>query len=192
MDAGAAARQGAWRGTSPRHLRSRRLGRADGDDRRGRRRGGVGDARPRGSARLLRNPKRLSRSLAGSHRLRGRRVNRFAALLDALLFTPSRNGKLRLMQEYFATAADPERGWALAALTGELVFDAAKPNQVRALAAERVDPELLGGSYDCVGDLAGSAGRRGPCSDPSRNRRAAERGEPRRGRAADRAMARRA
>jgi len=53
-------------------------------------------------------------------------VNRFAALLDALLFTPSRNGKLRLMQEYFATAADPERGWALAALTGELVFDAAK------------------------------------------------------------------
>jgi len=81
-------------------------------------------------------------------------VNRFAALLDALLFTPSRNGKLRLMQEYFATAADPERGWALAALTGELVFDEAKPSQVRALAAARVDPELLGWSYDFVGDLA--------------------------------------
>ena len=81
-------------------------------------------------------------------------MNRFAALLDALLFSPSRNGKLRLMQEYFATAADPERGWALAALTGELVFDAAKPNQVRALAAARVDPELLGWSYDFVGDLA--------------------------------------
>ncbi len=81
-------------------------------------------------------------------------MNRFAALLDALLFTPSRNGKLRLMQEYFATAPDPERGWALAALTGELVFDEAKPNQVRALAAARVDPELLGWSYDFVGDLA--------------------------------------
>jgi DNA ligase 1 len=81
-------------------------------------------------------------------------VNRFAALLDALLFTPSRNGKLRLMQEYFATVPDPERGWALAALTGELVFDEAKPNQVRALAAARVDPELLGWSYDFVGDLA--------------------------------------
>jgi DNA ligase-1 len=81
-------------------------------------------------------------------------VNRFAALLDALLFTPSRNGKLRLMQEYFSTVPDPERGWALAALTGELVFDAAKPNQVRALAAERVDPELLEWSYDFVGDLA--------------------------------------
>jgi DNA ligase-1 len=81
-------------------------------------------------------------------------VNRFAALLDALLFTPSRNGKLRLMREYFAATPDPERGWALAALTGELVFSAAKPGQVRALAAARVDPELLGWSYDFVGDLA--------------------------------------
>ena len=81
-------------------------------------------------------------------------MNRFAALIDALLFTPSRNGKLRLMQEYFATVSDPERGWALAALTGELVFETAKPNQVRALAAARVDPELLGWSYDFVGDLA--------------------------------------
>ena len=81
-------------------------------------------------------------------------MNRFAALLDALLFTPARNGKLRLMQEYFATVADPERGWALAALTGELVFDEAKPNQVRAVAAARVDRELLDWSYDFVGDLA--------------------------------------
>src|ERR1700757_5029125 len=78
----------------------------------------------------------------------------FAALLDALLFTPSRNGKLRLMKEYFAAAPDPERGWALAALTGELVFDEAKPSHVRALAAARVDPELLEWSYDFVGDLA--------------------------------------
>jgi DNA ligase 1 len=81
-------------------------------------------------------------------------VNRFAALLDALLLTPSRNGKLRLMREYFSTVTDPERGWALAALTGDLVFDAAKPNQVRALAATRVDPELLKWSYDFIGDLA--------------------------------------
>ena len=81
-------------------------------------------------------------------------MNRFAALLDGLLFTPSRNGKLRLMQEYFSSQPDPERGWALAALTGELSFAEAKPSQVRALAAARVDPELLGWSYDFVGDLA--------------------------------------
>jgi DNA ligase-1 len=81
-------------------------------------------------------------------------VNRFAELLDALLFTPSRNGKLRLMQEYFATTPDPERGWALAALTGELSFAEAKPSQVRDLAMARVDPELFGWSWDFVGDLA--------------------------------------
>jgi DNA ligase 1 len=93
-------------------------------------------------------------------------VNRFAALLDALLFTPSRNGKLRLMREYFSSAPDPERGWALAALTGELVFDEAKPNQVRALAAARVDPELLGWSYDFVGDLAETVSLIWPAAPP--------------------------
>ncbi|MGH7044755.1 MAG: cisplatin damage response ATP-dependent DNA ligase [Stellaceae bacterium] len=81
-------------------------------------------------------------------------MNRFAALLDALLFTPSRNAKLRLMREYFTGEPDPERGWALAALTGALTFAEAKPAQIRALAATRVDPELFGWSYDFVGDLA--------------------------------------
>ncbi len=81
-------------------------------------------------------------------------MNRFAALIDALLFTPSRNGKLQLLQEYFATTGDPERGWALAALTGELSFAAAKPAQVRDLAVSRVDPELFAWSRDFVGDLA--------------------------------------
>src|SRR5579863_5815988 len=84
----------------------------------------------------------------------GKPMNSFAELLDALLFTPSRNGKLRLMAEYFASAPDPERGWALAALTGELSFAEAKPGQVRALAMARVDPELFAWSYDFVGDLA--------------------------------------
>jgi DNA ligase-1 len=81
-------------------------------------------------------------------------MNRFAALIDALLFTPSRNGKLRLMREYFATTPDPERGWALVALTGELSFAEAKPAQVRELAMRRVDPALFAWSWDFVGDLA--------------------------------------
>src|ERR1700716_1483118 len=98
-------------------------------------------------------------------------VKRFAELLDALLFTPSRNGKLRLMQEYFATTPDPERGWALAALTGELSFAEAKPSQVRDLAMARVDPELFGWSWDFVGDLAETVAliwpESGSRSDPS-------------------------
>src|SRR5271155_1000249 len=58
------------------------------------------------------------------------------------------------MQEYFASEPDPDRGWALAALTGELSFAEAKPSQVRALAMTRIDPELFAWSYDFVGDLA--------------------------------------
>jgi DNA ligase-1 len=81
-------------------------------------------------------------------------VERFARLLDALVFTPARLGKLRLMQDYFATTGDPERGWALAALTGEIAFAAVKPAQIRALALERIDEELFALSYDFVGDLA--------------------------------------
>src|SRR5829696_4988124 len=96
-------------------------------------------------------------------------MNRFAELLDALLFTPSRNGKLRLMQEYFATTPDPERGWALAALTGELGFAEAKPSQVRDLATSRVDPELFGWSWDFVGDLAETVALIWPEANPHPN-----------------------
>ncbi|NBC33416.1 MAG: cisplatin damage response ATP-dependent DNA ligase [Alphaproteobacteria bacterium] len=78
----------------------------------------------------------------------------FAALIDGLVFMPSRNGKLRLMADYFARAPDPDRGWALAALTEGLSFPAAKAGLIRALAAERVDPALFAWSYDYVGDLA--------------------------------------
>ncbi|MGE0724185.1 MAG: cisplatin damage response ATP-dependent DNA ligase [Alphaproteobacteria bacterium] len=81
-------------------------------------------------------------------------MKRFAALLDALVFTPSRNGKLRLLRDYLAETPDPDRGWALAALTSSLSFRTAKPAVVRALVAARVDPTLFAWSYDFVGDLA--------------------------------------
>jgi DNA ligase 1 len=81
-------------------------------------------------------------------------MNRFAELLDRLAYEPGRNNKLRLMTEYFRTTPDPERGWALAALTGALTFQHAKPGVVRALIAERSDPVLFELSYDYVGDLS--------------------------------------
>jgi DNA ligase 1 len=81
-------------------------------------------------------------------------VDRFAPLLDSLAFTPSRLGKLRLMHEYFMSTPDPDRGWALAALTGELSFPGVKPAQIRDLVLERVDAELFSLSHDFVGDLA--------------------------------------
>jgi DNA ligase-1 len=81
-------------------------------------------------------------------------MNRFAALLDRLAFQHGRNAKLRLMTEHFRTVPDPERGWALAALTGALSFRHAKPSLIHGLIAERTDPVLFGLSYDYVGDLS--------------------------------------
>ena len=81
-------------------------------------------------------------------------MNRFAHLLDRLSYQPARNGKLRLMTDYFRHTPDPERGYALAALTGSLSFRHAKPALIRDLVAERVDPALFALSYDFVGDLS--------------------------------------
>jgi DNA ligase-1 len=81
----------------------------------------------------------------------------FAALLDRLSFTPGRNGKLTLVRDYLRAAPDPDRGWALAALTGDLVFDAAKPAFIRKAVEARMDGELFEWSYDFVGDLAETA-----------------------------------
>lgn len=78
----------------------------------------------------------------------------FARLLDRLSFEPRRSAKLALLADYFAHEGDPARGYALAALTGNLRFRNAKPAMLRALAAERVDPHLFALSYDFVGDLS--------------------------------------
>ena len=81
-------------------------------------------------------------------------MNRFAELLDRLAYEHGRNNKLRLMTDYFRSTPDPERGWALAALTGALNFTHAKPGLIRSLIAERTDPVLFELSYDYVGDLS--------------------------------------
>jgi DNA ligase-1 len=78
----------------------------------------------------------------------------FAALIEGLVYMPSRNGKLRLLADYFEHTADPDRGWALAALTGGLSFASVKASTIRGLATSRVDETLFGWSYDFVGDLA--------------------------------------
>lgn len=97
----------------------------------------------------------------------------FADLLDGLIYTRSRNAKLRLIGAYLRAIPDPDRGWAMAALTGGLDLPAVKPALLRAMIEARVDPILYAMSRDFVGDSAetiallwpeqpAAAGRAGP------------------------------
>jgi DNA ligase-1 len=81
-------------------------------------------------------------------------MDRFARLLSDLIYTRSRNAKLALLADYLQATSDPDRGWALAALTGGLSFPAVKASVVRELISERVDPVLFALSRDFVGDTA--------------------------------------
>lgn len=78
----------------------------------------------------------------------------FSQLLDRLSLEPRRLAKETLLVRYLSETPDPDRGYALAALTGGLGFRNAKPALLRALIGERSDPHLFALSYDFVGDLS--------------------------------------
>lgn len=86
--------------------------------------------------------------------MRSMAMHAFAALLDSLIYTRGRNAKLKLIVDYLHTTPDPDRGWAMAALTGDLDIPGIKPAVVRALIEARVDPVLFRMSRDYVGDTA--------------------------------------
>ncbi|MBU75289.1 MAG: ATP-dependent DNA ligase [Rhodospirillaceae bacterium] len=81
-------------------------------------------------------------------------MRRFAALLETLVLTPSRNAKIDAMARYFRETPDPDRGFALAAITSDLTLKNLKASGLRTLVAGRVDPDLFAMSYDYVGDMA--------------------------------------
>ena len=81
-------------------------------------------------------------------------MHAFAQLLDSLIYTRSRNAKLKLIGDYLRATPDPDRGWAMAALTGDLDLPAVKPAVIRGLIEARVDPVLFRMSRDYVGDTA--------------------------------------
>jgi ATP-dependent DNA ligase len=81
-------------------------------------------------------------------------MREFSQLLDSLVYTRSRNGKLKLIGDYLRRMPDPDRGYALAALTGELDLPGVKPAAIRAFVEERIDPVLFRMSWDYVGDMA--------------------------------------
>lgn len=81
-------------------------------------------------------------------------MDNFATLIDRLIYTGGRNAKLRLIRDYLRTTPDPDRGWAMAALTGDLDIPAVKSAAIRTMAEARFDPQLFRLSRDYVGDTA--------------------------------------
>ena len=81
-------------------------------------------------------------------------MDAFARLLDDLVYTPSRGGKQALLVAYFRSAPDPDRGWALAALTDGLMVRLPLRRVLTELMSERFDPVLYRLSRDYVGDTA--------------------------------------
>ena len=84
-------------------------------------------------------------------------MHAFSTLLDRLVYTRSRNAKLQLIADYLKRTPDPDRGYAMAALTGDLDLPGVKPALIRTLVEARVDPILFAMSRDYVGDFAETA-----------------------------------
>ncbi|HML30601.1 MAG TPA: ATP-dependent DNA ligase, partial [Hyphomicrobium sp.] len=78
----------------------------------------------------------------------------FARLLDSLVYTQSRNRKVALLGHYFRTAPDPDRGWALAALTDGVPIRLPLRRMLSDLVSRFIDPVLYRLSRDYVGDTA--------------------------------------
>ena len=78
----------------------------------------------------------------------------FADLLEKLVLTPSRNRKVEAIIDYLRAAPDPDRGYAIGAITHDLKLKTIQPSLIRELVTARTDEQLFRLSYDYVGDLA--------------------------------------
>ncbi|RUO99921.1 cisplatin damage response ATP-dependent DNA ligase [Hyphomicrobium sp.] len=78
----------------------------------------------------------------------------FARLMDCLVYTQSRNRKVALLGHYFRSAPDPDRGWALAALTDGVPIRMPLRRMLSDLVSRFIDPVLYRLSRDYVGDTA--------------------------------------
>jgi DNA ligase-1 len=81
-------------------------------------------------------------------------MDRFADLLDRLSTTTQRNAKTRLLANYFGSTPDPDRGFALAALTDGLPMAFPMRRVLAEILEPHVDPVLYRLSRDYVGDTA--------------------------------------
>ena len=78
----------------------------------------------------------------------------FAKLLENIIYSPSRNQKIKLIIDYFKNNSDPERGYALGILTSNLKLSKIKNHELKKIVFLRFDENLFNLSYDYIGDTA--------------------------------------
>lgn len=93
-------------------------------------------------------------------------MKHFSALLERLYYEPSTLGKTKLLTDYFAATPDPDRGYAVAIISGGLSIPNFKRAMVLDLIRQRVDPDLFAMSYDYVGEFSETVAHLWP-SQPS-------------------------
>ena len=93
----------------------------------------------------------------------------FAALFDRLSVTPGADNQITLIRDYLRQTPDPERGYALALLTGSMTLRMTRPAVIRAMVEERTDGALLAMSLDYVGDLAETVSLLWPAAKTNRS-----------------------
>ena len=91
----------------------------------------------------------------------------FADTARRLVYTPQRNAKLRLIERLTRRPRRPDRGYGLAALTGDLALPHVQAGDDPRAGGHRVDPLLFALSYDYVGDLAETVALIWPVTRPA-------------------------
>ncbi|WP_394222456.1 cisplatin damage response ATP-dependent DNA ligase [Alteromonas gracilis] len=91
----------------------------------------------------------------------------FSHLLEQLYYTAGTKAKAQLIADYIANTPDPDRGWAIAAMSGTLRFDFFKRNTVKKLITDHTDPALFSMSYDYVGEVSETVAHLWPYSEPA-------------------------
>ena len=82
-------------------------------------------------------------------------MENFSQLLENIIFSPSTNKKIDLLEKYFKENKTLEKGYALAILTSNLKLQSIKISELKkTLISSRIDKTLFDLSYDYVGDLA--------------------------------------
>ena len=66
----------------------------------------------------------------------------FSNLLEKIIFTPSRNSKISIISQFFKNCKDPERGFVLAMLTGNLKIAKITSSSLKDITKKKVDPIL--------------------------------------------------